>query len=71
MHGMESQGISREGQSVREVDGVPAMAPNVWLCGSVERGFRKRPMASAHLSVWAKPVPPCMPLVPFKLIPRC
>ena len=61
------------------------MAPAFWLCGSQGTGLRKGTMASAHLSIWEKAVPsahtrhwlpdilvpPCMPLVPFKLLPQC
>ena len=50
-----------------------------WLCGSVGGRLRK---SSAHPSVWDKTPPapalmpdtsvaPCMPLVPFKLLPWC
>ena len=60
------------------------MAPAFWLCGSQGTGLRKGTMASVHFSVWKKAlspsaptlmpdtsVPPCMPLVPLRLVPQC
>ena len=59
------------------------MAPACWLCGSVWGEFRKGTIASAHLSIWEKCCPPaavlvpdtsgppCMPVVPSKLLPLC
>ena len=84
MGGTESQGISRTGQTVL----ARLMESQIWHPpdGSVAlwgKGLRIVTMASAHLSVWEKAVPPAlalmpdtsvspyMPLVPFKLLPRC
>ena len=59
------------------------MAPAFLLCGSVGRGLRKGqcPMStflpdrklspSCLLDMVDTPVPPCRPLVPFKLLPQC
>ena len=49
--GAESLGISKEGQTVSQVDGVSDMAPACQLCGSVGGGFRKGTIASAPLDV--------------------
>ena len=43
--------------SVSQGDGVSRMAQACQLCGSVERGFKKGTVASAHLSIWRKLLP--------------
>ena len=61
MGGTESQGVSRAGKNISQVDGVSDMTPTYSICGSVEAGLRKGAMASACLSVWEKAVPQLSP----------
>ena len=76
MGGTESQGISRVGQTVL----ARLIESQIWHppADSVWGGFRKGTVDSVCLS--APPalsllldtsVPPCVPLVPFKLLPWC
>ena len=44
--GTESQGVSKAGKNISQVDGVSDMTPTYSICGSVEEGLRKRTMAS-------------------------
>ena len=61
MGGMESEGISRVGQTVL----VRLMESQIWHLpagsGCVRGGFRKGIVASAHLFVWEKAVPQLSP----------
>ena len=54
--GTESQAISRVGQTVSQADGGSNIISTCQVRGSVGEWFRKRIMASAHLSVWEKTV---------------
>ena len=66
--GAESLGISKVGQTVL----ARLMESQLWhqLAGSVEGGFRKGTVASAHLDGRHFSFSH-MPLVPFKLLPWC
>ena len=69
--GEDSLGISRVGQTVlvtSQVDGVSDMAPAVGSVGGegLAKGQWPLPILMPDTSL-----PPSMPLVPFKLLPRC
>ena len=76
--GRASWDLQGGANSVSQVARVSDSAPTCQLCDSIGGGFRIETMASACLSVWVvlalmpdTSVPPCMPLVPFKLLPWC
>ena len=64
--GAESLGISKMGQRML----ARLMESQIWqqLAGSVGGKFRKGTVAFVHLDADFS-VSPCMPLVPFKLLP--
>ena len=66
--GAESLGLTRAGQIVL----ARLMEFQIWhqLAGTMRGGCRKGTMASAHLDANTS-VSPCVPLVPFKLLPWC
>ena len=80
--GQTSGDLQDRANSVNHVDGVWAMAPAGWLCGTVGMGSEKGqwPLPPFSLGEGCPPdltlipdtsVSPCMPLVPFKLLPPC
>ena len=66
--GAESLGISKVGQTVL----ARLMECQIWhqLAGSVEIGFSKGQWPLLTLMTDTS-VPPCMPLVPYKVLPQC
>ena len=81
LDGTKCRDFQGRANGVSQVDGSSDMAPACWLCGCVEGSERDNGLClpfclgescAPALALMPDPtLSPCMPLVPFKLLPWC